>query len=920
MLPSPTANPSNLNATITQSRKPSTSMTSSPNVSSYTSFTSPKLSTISTPGIAALAISRKRTSSVTNIALSRPSSLETSSLLACGSFGAGAGGAHELQLERDFCKDFWCCGLVLTDLHALNAHIQAAHPELRSVGLDADEAGAAAMAVGLDALFLDELIPGGFRYCEGSDGTAVETESGEDGMDRTMSPRQLFFTPPTSISPEMSPKQESERVGVSAAGATGLSFGEEVEPFAFPFEEENFFGAGKLVSGRRDSRETLRDEEGGHRDVDDLLAFDDVSEESGSLFEDSAIGADILNRMESIGLTQEELGIDRSLALLLLQCDFESSTSSQGPLLTSTIGEIESTSPPVAPTVRFGPLNEETFSSSSISLADIYRETEGPATILDLADHPMTLKPQVYDYESLSDMSFSEDSSDEDLNIHIESWESSPRFTPALPELILHRSSEPMFKVPEAPAHTQSAPMPSLKLRLPKPSSATPARSSNRSRSSNKCTKKMRVGSLPVRGFVGASARLAVPASQVTASSPVLTPPHAASTGFTNTRRKSGRVIAVEEAGLLDISVEVVNAGAAAGKASSALTRSIVQAQKAELRLRQVQEDDGDVMVGMEEVMPNLRRLRVREGEEEVKSSMGEENALAVFATPAAKEAGEGLLEELEDDDVYLPSARKRKGAIANRKTKKDEAITASFVVADPVVASLPLSVPVATLSKKASSLGDPAKLAAAKAAAKAARAANAEANAAAAHSRKAAAAAVAAAAREAALKLDPDFVRKFKSRAVAEQAALTKGALANGSTLAELVIDRLPKVKEGEEKRLKLGSLSILDPDSAEKRFFCPVCKKEYKNANGLKYHLNHSHTKPNELPEGYYFGKKKKEAEDMSKPFVCPISTCGKRYKNLNGLKYHTEHGHVPGEIAAAEAVSPHGSDVSEEESGEE
>lgn len=30
-------------------------------------------------------------------------------------------------------------------------------------------------------------------------------------------------------------------------------------------------------------------------------------------------------------------------------------------------------------------------------------------------------------------------------------------------------------------------------------------------------------------------------------------------------------------------------------------------------------------------------------------------------------------------------------------------------------------------------------------------------------------------------------------------------------------------------------------------------------------------------------------------SKPYQCTIGDCGKRYKNLNGLKYHIEHSHV-------------------------
>lgn len=36
--------------------------------------------------------------------------------------------------------------------------------------------------------------------------------------------------------------------------------------------------------------------------------------------------------------------------------------------------------------------------------------------------------------------------------------------------------------------------------------------------------------------------------------------------------------------------------------------------------------------------------------------------------------------------------------------------------------------------------------------------------------------------------------------------------------------------------------------------------------------------------------------EAErDAQKPYMCTIGYCNKRYKNLNGLKYHIEHSHI-------------------------
>ena len=31
-----------------------------------------------------------------------------------------------------------------------------------------------------------------------------------------------------------------------------------------------------------------------------------------------------------------------------------------------------------------------------------------------------------------------------------------------------------------------------------------------------------------------------------------------------------------------------------------------------------------------------------------------------------------------------------------------------------------------------------------------------------------------------------------------------------------------------------------------------------------------------------------------DGDKPYACPVPGCKKRYKNVNGIKYHARHGH--------------------------
>lgn len=85
-------------------------------------------------------------------------------------------------------------------------------------------------------------------------------------------------------------------------------------------------------------------------------------------------------------------------------------------------------------------------------------------------------------------------------------------------------------------------------------------------------------------------------------------------------------------------------------------------------------------------------------------------------------------------------------------------------------------------------------------------------------------------------------------------------------------------------------------------KPFKCPVigCDKTYKNQNGLKYHRLHGHQNQTlkENPDGtisvidpesntpYLDGA----ALEKDKPYRCEV--CGKRYKNLNGLKYHRGH----------------------------
>ncbi|RDA92917.1 hypothetical protein CP533_3892 [Ophiocordyceps camponoti-saundersi (nom. inval.)] len=93
----------------------------------------------------------------------------------------------------------------------------------------------------------------------------------------------------------------------------------------------------------------------------------------------------------------------------------------------------------------------------------------------------------------------------------------------------------------------------------------------------------------------------------------------------------------------------------------------------------------------------------------------------------------------------------------------------------------------------------------------------------------------------------------------------------------------------------------SIMMPEE-HKPFKCPVigCEKAYKNQNGLKYHKAHGHQTQqlHENGDGTFSIVNPETSTpypgtlgmEKEKPFNC--ETCGKRYKNLNGLKYHKSH----------------------------
>ncbi|ORZ00367.1 hypothetical protein BCR43DRAFT_521412 [Syncephalastrum racemosum] len=68
---------------------------------------------------------------------------------------------------------------------------------------------------------------------------------------------------------------------------------------------------------------------------------------------------------------------------------------------------------------------------------------------------------------------------------------------------------------------------------------------------------------------------------------------------------------------------------------------------------------------------------------------------------------------------------------------------------------------------------------------------------------------------------------------------------------------------------------------DSIARPWKCevPGCNKAYKNRNGLKYHTEHGHLPPD---------------DDPNKRHRCPIETCLKAFKSAGGRDYHIAHCH--------------------------
>ncbi|WWC61756.1 uncharacterized protein I303_104341 [Kwoniella dejecticola CBS 10117] len=67
------------------------------------------------------------------------------------------------------------------------------------------------------------------------------------------------------------------------------------------------------------------------------------------------------------------------------------------------------------------------------------------------------------------------------------------------------------------------------------------------------------------------------------------------------------------------------------------------------------------------------------------------------------------------------------------------------------------------------------------------------------------------------------------------------------------------------------------------------PGCNKAYKQSNGLKYHQMKGQC-DFAIHDAVDLGLSVEEAEERNRPFVCAVGAgCNKRYRQMNGLKYH-------------------------------
>lgn len=132
------------------------------------------------------------------------------------------------------------------------------------------------------------------------------------------------------------------------------------------------------------------------------------------------------------------------------------------------------------------------------------------------------------------------------------------------------------------------------------------------------------------------------------------------------------------------------------------------------------------------------------------------------------------------------------------------------------------------------------------------------------------------------------EFSQNEITKAFAENASSSSSSLYATTTdfysSNNLAIKSLPRVR----------NVKIVLP---EDRFKCPHphCKKLYKNSNGLKYHLekgNCEYVTLENIDVSDSPRPKGKAGKVVNRRFYCLL--CQKEYRNLNGLRYHASREH--------------------------
>lgn len=109
--------------------------------------------------------------------------------------------------------------------------------------------------------------------------------------------------------------------------------------------------------------------------------------------------------------------------------------------------------------------------------------------------------------------------------------------------------------------------------------------------------------------------------------------------------------------------------------------------------------------------------------------------------------------------------------------------------------------------------------------------------------------------------------------------------------------------------KKIRQSSLSILDPETGERKYICavPKCNKQYKNvyeflintyrqmdSNIISFTLTVMGKEFRSSTLISFNGKRKRmkgmclcSHQTSRRPYECSVDGCDKKYKNLNGLK---------------------------------